>query len=507
MALIHIDGFDKYGPLGYNHTANIQARLTTDWTVTSGGDFWSIAAPLSATGQSLRVDSNTSSGATWFLSKSIGANASRLIGGLRFNINLIKDFNIEFYENATLQCYVSFVATTGAIKLMHGSGTTIGTSGSTVAASTNYYVEFDLTFSNTGAYNIYIDGVSVLSGTGDLTNSANAYATAMRFGGRTGSGVQIAYVDDFYLLDTSGSTNNAVLLTNPRIETQFPTGDDSVAFTVGQGVFGATGAYQGSTSTNAPGANQLALRKYVCGANETLDSIKILPAATSASAKFKAVVYANSGGAPSGAPLDTGTEVTGTTSGTILSLPLTTPQALTSGSTYWIGFITDTSVVLSLSDSNSLGYKAANTYGSGAPSGPTMTATQSSWIIYGATSGITGNNWKQLANNPQLGDASYNTSSVINDEDLFDFPTLSVIPDTIHTVAVKAHVRRGAGTTPTIDLRTKSSATTASGSHTGISVDTSYTVARSFFDTDPNTGVTWTDSGVNAAKSGLKVMT
>lgn len=124
---------------------------------------------------------------------------------------------------------------------------------------------------------------------------------------------------------------------------------------------------------------------------------------------------------------------------------LITPQSLTAGTPCWIGFITDTSVVLQQADAGTAGSKASNTYTSGAPgTTPAMTGGQASWLLYGNVSGITAHNWLELANNPALGDLSYVYSDAVNDEDLFTFDALSVNPDAIYTVAVKGqHPARG----------------------------------------------------------------
>jgi len=64
--------------------------------------------------------------------------------------------------------------------------------------------------------------------------------------------------------------------------------------------------------------------------------VAIVPGATSGTAKFKAVAYADSAGAP-GSLLSSGTEVVGCTSGSTLTGALITPQSLTAGTPCWIG--------------------------------------------------------------------------------------------------------------------------------------------------------------------------
>ena len=96
-------------------------------------------------------------------------------------------------------------------------------------------------------------------------------------------------------------------------------------------------------------------------------------------------------------------------------------------------------------------------------------------------------------------------SDTVNEEDLFTFGALSVNPDAIYAAAVKGNIRREAGRSPTLDFRTKSGGTTTSGGTTGIGPGATYEWRDSFFPVDPNTGVAWTTSGLNAATSGMKI--
>ena len=507
MAELFIDGFDKYGPAGLTNTTLLQSLLTaTEWTsISASSASCALVASLSATGAALALSAGSG---TFTLTKSFGANYTRLIGGVRFSSTLVNPAAIQFLDGASNQCAIVVNTTTGTISVTNGTytGTVLGTSGASVSAGTTHYLEWDITFGNSASYQLWLDGTSILSGTGYTQATANARATGFSLiAGRVVGASVVFTVDDLYLFDTTGSTNNAVLLTNPRVETTVPTADSAAAFLFGAGVLGAAAAYQGVTTTNAPGANQLFLRKYTPKADCTLNSLAIVPGATSGTAKFKAVAYADSAGAP-GSLLSSGTEVVGCTSGSTLTAALITPQSLTAGTPCWIGFITDTSVVLQQADAGTAGYKVANTYASGAPgTAPAMTGGQASWLLYGNVSGIAAHNWLELANNPALGDLSYVYSDTVNDEDLFTFGSLSVNPDTIYTVAVKGNIRREAGGSPTLDFRAKSGGTTSSGGTTGIGPGATYEWRSSFFPTDPNTGVAWTASGLNAATSGMKI--
>jgi hypothetical protein len=256
---------------------------------------------------------------------------------------------------------------------------------------------------------------------------------------------------------------------------------------------------------SAPGANELFLRPFTTGPSATLASVNCIPGATSASAKFKAVVYADSSGAPTGATKATGAEVTGTTSGTTLTSAFASPPTLSASTVYWLGFITDTSVLLQESDSNTLAYKAANTYGSGPPTTPTMTGNQGSWVIWGALN-TTGVNWYEENIDPAPGDISYVTDSTSGHEDLYSFPALTTPnPTTVYAVAVKGYIRKTDAGARTVDLRCKSSTTDSAGTNAGQTPATTYGWLDSFFETDPNGSIAWTATAVNSATSGFKV--
>ena len=213
----------------------------------------------------------------------------------------------------------------------------------------------------------------------------NAYANTIRLGVFNSTTNTVISYDDLYLDDGTGS----ILATNPVVETHVETSDSATAqFSVGASVFGASVNY--SNATNAPGANTLFLRAFTPTVSGTLASISTIPAATSSTAKFKAVVYADSSNKP-GSLLATGNEVVGTGTAAwnnVLTSSFSSPPSLTAGTQYWIGFITDTSVALELSDNNTNGQQASNTYTSGAPgTAPTMSTGKNDWILWGNLDG------------------------------------------------------------------------------------------------------------------------
>lgn len=497
MALLFMDGFDKYGGANTNNSA-VQALLQAgEWT--AAGLQLNIAAPLSATGNALAIISQNNS-----VSKTLAASYGRLIGGFRFSSTLLGVAGIQFNDAGSAQASIGINAAGNVIvrNAAIGTGTIIGTSAASVATGSTHYLEFDISFGNAAAYQVWLDGVSVLSGSGDTTSTANNTANGVSITAATSSTSFI--VDDFYLFDSSGSTNNAVLLTSPRIETTFPTSDSAVQFAVGAGILGSSVARV--VTTSSPAANSLVLRRFTPTVACTISSIGIMPAASSGAANYRGVIYADSGGTAPGALMSSGTQVTGVTSGTAATLPLTTPQSLSAGTQYWIGFINDTAVLVAQTDGASLGYRAANTYASGAPgTAPAMTSGQVSWMLWGNLTGITGNNWYEAAQQPPPGLPSYVFDATVNHEDLFNFGALSAIPAAVYAVAVKAYVGKSDSGARTVSMRTKSGATDSAGSLAGQAPGTSFGWLGSYFPTDPNTSAAWTGAALNAATSGLKV--
>jgi hypothetical protein len=500
MALILCEGWDKYG--GVNSvTANVSAMLMAgEWT--SGAANFGIVAPLSSTGQALQGQLT----ATLSLVKTLPASYGRLIGGIRFRVDVLgaASGGIAFYDAGSVQCCVTVNGTTGTISLRNGgiAGTALATSGTSITTAAIHYLEWDITFGNSAAYQVWMDGVSLFSGTGDTTATANNTASQFVFIG--GGTAHTITWDDLYLFDTTGSTNNAVLLTSPRIETTFPTSDSAVQFAVGAAILGTS--IPRVTATNAPAAASLALRRFTPVVAGTLNSVTIMPGATSAGANYRGVVYADSGGTAPGTLMSSGTQVTGVTSGTATTLPLTTPQSLAAGTQYWLGFINDTSVVLQQSDGSALGYRAANTYASGAPStAPAMTSGLPSWLLWGNMTSVSSNNWNMSAQQPPPGIYSYVFDATVAHEDLYIFNALSATPANVYAVAVKGYLQKSDSGTKTLSLRMKSGATDSGGSLTGQAPATTYGWAVSIFETDPATSAAWTGSGLNAATSGVRV--
>jgi hypothetical protein len=496
MALLLLDGFDKYGALN----ATPAAYLTQEWTSVNGGG-GTIVAGLSSSGSALNFNGSNAN-----VQKNLGANYSRLLGGLRFSSPItLAAVGVTFYDIGTAQASVTINNTTGTLSVRNGglTGTALGTSTASVAASSVHYLEWDITFANAGSYQLWLDGVSVLSGSGDTTGSANNYANLISIGAPgTGSWT----VDDFYLFDTTGSANNAVLLTSPRVETQFPISDASVQFGIGAATLGVGGTVSRGTSiAGAPLNAVLYLRPVTASRACTLNSISFTPLFNNAAANYRVCVYADSAGVP-GTLMGSSSTITGATSGTTITGTLGTPQSLTAGTQYWLGIITDVAGNSNIASFEvpAQGRYASNTFASGPPgTAPTMTTIAGASPLFWGSITSTGANYYEVGQNPASGNLSYVTDTTVGHEDLYSFPALSAIPAVVHGVIVKANVARSDSGARSVSVR-MSSGGTDSGS-ASLTPGTTYGWLPAIFQTDPNTLTAWTGTNLNAATSGIKI--
>lgn len=508
MAVIFLEGFDKYGPIGENTPDPADLMAQGQWTSHGASPSWNIVAGLSKTGTAFQYGSGTDA----WVSKTLPNNYSRLIGGFRFKWMSVGAFGplIQFQDVSTPQISVrlepdgTFTILRNAYQTGVFGGVILETSTYSITEFVAHYLEFDITFGSSANYAFWIDGVAMMSGTANTISTAHSYANVMVIGNNSGfSSLSDMIYDDLYLFDNTGSANDQVLLTNPRIETRFPNADVQTEFANVATILGGYGSATGNTT--AAGANTLFLRKFTSDVDQTVTSVSCIPAQTSGSAKFAAVLYADNAGVPD-ALISDGVEVIGTTANAVLTSNLTVSQAVTTGTAYWIGFIANTSLFLQESDADTtLAQKASNTYASGAPDpAPTMTVNQPNWLIWGNCID-SATNWNAVDSNPTAGNYSCIASDNPGDEDLYDFPPLTAVEADIYCVAVKGTMKRSDSGARTIDLRLKSGATDDPGSASGFTAGTSFEWKDTYFDQDPDGSTDWTLTSANAIEAGPKI--
>ena len=499
MAIVFTEGWDKYGAPALSH-ATLDISWKGQWDTDALASA-AIVAPLSSYGYALQM--KDASWGNYF--KSI-ATQTVCCGGVRISLpTLVNSQCGPGYFSGGTGVFQITVNTDGSISIRTNrpNGTAIGTSATgLITAGSVHYLEWKVTLnSSTGHFDICLDGNTVITGSG---NTSNGQASANQFGFNMGDN-QVGVtgtltVDDLYL-DNAGPMLN----TNPIVETQYPNSTTSSQWSQGSVCVGK--AYlETSTTAGAPGANFVMVVPVTPDGNVTLTSVGILPAANSAGAKWKGVLYSDSGGNPN-TLIVTGSEVTGVNASTLSQSTIST-TTLTGGTQYWLGYMTDTSFDINESDTLTLGQKKTNTYGSGAPA--TLTGTTSGlndWFIVGI--GPTRANQHDIVNlnpaaMPFASLLSYIKSATINQEDLYGFPALQSSPNNVYSVAVKAFNMKSDSNARTVELQMSSAGTDSSGS-TFTPNSVSLTWGESYFTTDPHTSGTWTESTVNAALSGIKL--
>lgn len=131
-----------------------------------------------------------------------------------YQVTLVIDANGQF----------SFMKGVGFANTLNG---TILAGPSTLAISTNIwnYIEVTLTTNNsTGVAEVRLNGAVALTFSGNTRQSANNYSNAVYFGD---NGVGQSIYDDWYILDTTGSSPLNTYLGDIRIRTYMPSADSA----------------------------------------------------------------------------------------------------------------------------------------------------------------------------------------------------------------------------------------------------------------------------------------
>lgn len=531
--IIDFDGFEKYGPVpngatwgslsnpnfvGVNASSTLLPaqsflREWQTWGWSGNSRNASIITGLAGSGAALLL-TGASTGAV-FARRTMPNSYTRFIFGFAFMSNLGTNTGVNFWDAITSQCCV-YVDSSGRINFargfLNGGATVLYTSAALIVSGVRHYLEVDVTINNaTGAFKIWLDG-NLLTNTTGVNNrvSSNNFVNGFDLACGNNDGASMAY-DDMYWRDNTGGT--ATPFGDVSIIGRKVTADSAVQFTPTAVPVGPYYIQQTSVNqTDAPGVD-LALVPVTPETNCTLQSVGILPASSSITAKFRGVVYSDASGAPS-LLLSSGTEVVGCSATTPLTLPLVTPVSLTAGIQYWVGYITDTSLALWRSNTfEATGQKKANTYASGPPAGPLsgMTTGQNPWCIWG-TGNAAPTNFQSADNTPPVVGSlpvmiGYNESSTVGNQDLFEVLDLpSPAPSVIYSVKVSVMAQKSAPGPRTMDVRVKSGTTESSGTASGFSPSTTPQWYATRYDVDPDTGAAWTPAAINAMKAGYKLV-
>jgi hypothetical protein len=163
-----------------------------------------------------------------------GTTLTTVIAGFRFNISALPSsgtgFVCTFYDATAGAIQVALrINSAGQLQfyLGSGTGTTIGaaSAASTIVAGTWYYIECLVTISATvGVVTCNVNGTQVINATGQNTKStANAYINAFQF-----QCVNTANYDDWYMLDTTGTSPLNTFLGPVQVRGEKPNANSAV---------------------------------------------------------------------------------------------------------------------------------------------------------------------------------------------------------------------------------------------------------------------------------------
>ena len=160
--------------------------------------------------------------------KLLSGNLTTIVTGFAFARNGLGNFALVcLHDGGTLgatgtnQVDVR-VTSTGAVTVTR-NGTVLATSANFINSQIWYYLEFKVTIGSSAAYEVRINGTTIISGTGNTQNTANAFANQISLNLVSGDSGRNTWFDDFYVLNTSGTANND-FLGECRIFTSYPTG-------------------------------------------------------------------------------------------------------------------------------------------------------------------------------------------------------------------------------------------------------------------------------------------
>lgn len=214
MSLLFIDGFDHYAT----------ADINTIYSITSGSPVISASAGRRG-GGAILIPSNSSSGSQVTIAITAG---DVFIFGFAMKIDVYPGGNKSFFNlNDAGSGQIGFGLNSTGNLLAYRGGTIIGTSTYILPQNTWTYIEFKTTIHNsTGAYEIRANGINVLSASGiDTQATANASANSISLGATGTLLINLTLsLDDFYICDDAGSTNNT-FLGDCRVDTLLPNAD------------------------------------------------------------------------------------------------------------------------------------------------------------------------------------------------------------------------------------------------------------------------------------------
>jgi hypothetical protein len=213
MSLLWMDGFDYYTQIPQ------QYETTSLWG--SGFSIDNVGARNGSQGVHI-----TNTNARWFR-KNIATNSNTMFMGAAIFVGSLPSSPqrlLVFLDTGTYQVEAG-IDSAGRVRLTR-NGTLLATSSLSVSPGVWNYWEFKAKIASSGSAEIRINGVSFVSFSGNTQNTANASANQVQWG-PVEMTAGLMYIDDVYLLDSSGTQNNNYL-GDVKVLAAFPSANGAV---------------------------------------------------------------------------------------------------------------------------------------------------------------------------------------------------------------------------------------------------------------------------------------
>ena len=483
--LLHADGFDHYAT----------ADLTKKWTAIQG---ISTSTILPVSGRRGGGAFSTATASGW-ATKTLPSSPSTVIAGFAFRPANNGAANHRFFsllENGAYHIYLNFNAA-NKIDVTRNS-TLLATGSAVLSIGAFYYIEVKATIHDTtGAVTVRVNGLNDIVLTNvDTRNAGAGVINQVGIGdpgtfGPTGG----AMWDDFYLCDTSGTTNND-FLGDTRVDTLYPNAD---------------GAFSAWTPSAANGAHRY-WRLYVdavlggtvialteLGLSLTSGGATVTTGGTASANSVSSGLAANAfdgnsgtwwGTASSQVPgwiaYDFGAGVTKNIKGFSLTSQNSASYAQTAPTQFQLQFSDDGVVWTTLV----------------VASAPTW--TQNETKVFSAD--LTGAAHSGMVNDPIPNLTNYNYALTIGLRDSYAFQDLpSLVSSTVYGVQVNAAMLKDDAGNKQVALFTRASGGENTDGAT-VALGTSQTYVSQIFEKNLNGTADWTQATVNSAEFGVKVV-
>lgn len=485
MAYIFGDSFDLYAAI-----ADMAAGY---WDGSTNSTGMSLVAGRFSGSQALQFTSGASG--AWYKNSGSNDAVHHIVCSERQTAALTgtsSSLYISFGDGATAQCSVVF-RSDGAMLLTSGgpTGTTLDTyTGAVGAQNTWTAFEIEVVINNTtGSWAVRKNGNTSNDhalGSLNTRTTANNYASRITVGMQTGLSAQ--QLDDLLWRSDASSVP---WVGDIRCYTRMPASDAGVQFS--RNPMSVALAQATTVAIAAGTARYTVAQTAPCDGSIATASVSLSVGYTG---NMKCAIFANSGNNPT-TVLATATPISNPATGSN-TFTFPTPATLTKGTTFIIGFDSDTSSGTWNAVASSQGSSSTTAYASFPVASPTVTAAQAAPAC---TINFTPTTSNSLVNEAQQdGATSYVYDSNVGDADFYGIAALAGTPASTIAVTTRGFFEKSDAGTRNAAVQLKSGATTVQSTSTALS--TSFGWLWRTDTVDPATGAAWTATGVNNVQIG-----